>query len=162
MKSGGMKQFGILQEEDFTIDENGKYILNGPNQSELAGTWYPGDVRYADLDGDDKISKGDNTLENHGDKKIIGNSTPRFQYGITGNISWKNFDLNIFFQGIGKKMFGLVKMYSGVVPVLPVIGKCIKIRGLLNALMLNTPCMQDEDKTNTLKRLTSSMELIFV
>lgn len=106
MKMGeiwGYETVGILQEEDFTIDENGKYILNGPNQSELAGTWYPGDVRYADLDGDDKISKGDNTLENHGDKKIIGNSTPRFQYGITGNISWKNFDLNIFFQGIGKK-----------------------------------------------------------
>ena len=42
-------------------------------------------------------------MENPGDRKIIGNSTPRLQYGITGNISWKNFDLNIFFQGIGKK-----------------------------------------------------------
>ena len=99
----GYETVGILQENDFTIDENGKYILNGPSQNKIAGSWYPGDIRYADLNNDDEISTGDNTLENPGDRKIIGNSTPRFQYGITGNISWKNFDLNIFFQGIGKK-----------------------------------------------------------
>ena len=106
MKMGeiwGYETVGILQESDFTIDENGKYILNGPSQNKIAGSWYPGDIRYADLNNDDEISTGDNTLENPGDRKIIGNSTPRFQYGITGNISWKNFDLNIFFQGIGKK-----------------------------------------------------------
>ena len=106
MKMGeiwGYETVGILQENDFTIDENGKYILNGPSQNKIAGSWYPGDIRYADLNNDDEISTGDNTLENPGDRKIIGNSTPRFQYGITGNISWKNFDLNIFFQGIGKK-----------------------------------------------------------
>ena len=80
-----------------------EYILNGPDQSKIAGTWYPGDIRYADLNNDNEVSTGDNTLENPGDRKIIGNSTPRLQYGITGNISWKNFDLNIFFQGIGKR-----------------------------------------------------------
>lgn len=109
MKMGeiwGYKTVGILQESDFTVDENGKYTLIGPAQNKVtttASTWYPGDVRYADLNNDNEISTGDNTLENPGDRKIIGNSTPRFQYGITGNISWKNFDLNIFFQGIGKK-----------------------------------------------------------
>lgn len=106
MKMGdiwGYETVGILQESDFTKDENGKYILNGPDQSKITGTWYPGDIRYADLNNDNEISTGDNTLENPGDRKIIGNSTPRLQYGITGNISWKNFDLNIFFQGIGKR-----------------------------------------------------------
>lgn len=106
MKMGdiwGYETVGILQESDFTTNENGKYVLIGPNQSKVHSTLYPGDVRYADLNDDDEISPGDNTLENPGDRKIIGNSTPRFQYGITGNISWKNFDLNIFFQGIGKK-----------------------------------------------------------
>lgn len=109
MKMGeiwGYKTVGILQESDFTVDENGKYTLIGPAQNKVtttASTWYPGDIRYADLNNDNEISTGDNTLENPGDRKIIGNSTPRFQYGITGNISWKNFDLNIFFQGIGKK-----------------------------------------------------------
>lgn len=106
MKSGeiwGYETIGILQENDFTIDSNGKYILNGPSQSKIAGNWYPGDIRYADLDGNGEISNGDNTLENSGDRKIIGNSTPRYQYGITGNLSWKNFDVNIFFQGVGKR-----------------------------------------------------------
>lgn len=106
MKMGeiwGYETVGILQESDFTIDENGKYILNGPSQDKITGSWYPGDVRYADLNNDGEVSTGDNTLENPGDRRIIGNSTPRFQYGITGNISWKNLDLNIFFQGIGKR-----------------------------------------------------------
>ncbi|MBC8619884.1 TonB-dependent receptor [Parabacteroides faecis] len=106
MKMGeiwGYETIGILQESDFTIDENGKYVLIGPSQTKINSTIYPGDVRYADLDGDGEITKGDETVENPGDRKIIGNSTPRFQYGITGNISWKNFDLNIFFQGIGKR-----------------------------------------------------------
>ena len=106
MKMGeiwGYETVGILQEDDFTIDENGKYVLIGPDQSKVHKTLYPGDIRYADLNDDGEISNGDNTLENPGDRRIIGNSTPRFQYGITGNISWKNLDLNIFFQGIGKK-----------------------------------------------------------
>lgn len=106
MKMGeiwGYETVGILQEDDFTIDENGKYILIGPDQSKVQSTIYPGDVRYADLDGNGEISPGSSTVDDPGDRKIIGNSTPRFQYGITGNISWKNFDLNIFFQGIGKR-----------------------------------------------------------
>ena len=107
MKMGeiwGYETVGILQESDFTVDANGKYILNGPSQTKVAsGTWYPGDVRYADLNNDNEISTGDNTLENPGDRKVIGNTTPRYQYGITGNISWKNIDLSIFFQGIGKR-----------------------------------------------------------
>lgn len=106
MKMGeiwGYETVGILQENDFTIDENGKYTLIGPSQTKISSTIYPGDVRYADLDGDGEITKGDETVDNPGDRRIIGNSTPRFQYGITGNISWKNFDLNIFFQGIGKR-----------------------------------------------------------
>ena len=106
MKMGeiwGYETVGILQESDFTVDENGKYTLIGPSQTKIQSTIYPGDVRYADLDGDGEITKGDETVDNPGDRKIIGNSTPRFHYGITGNISWKNFDLNIFFQGIAKR-----------------------------------------------------------
>lgn len=116
MKMGeiwGYQTIGILQENDFTV-EDGKYILKGPSQKKIASTWYPGDIRYADIGGkkdekgnsigsDDEISTGDNTLENPGDRRIIGNNTPRFRFGVTGNISWKNFDLNIFFQGIAKR-----------------------------------------------------------
>jgi TonB-linked SusC/RagA family outer membrane protein len=117
MKMGeiwGYETVGILQESDFTIDENGKYILNGADQTKLSSNWYPGDIRYADIGGkvdengnsigsDGEISSGNGTVANPGDRKIIGNSTPRFNFGLTGNVSWKNFDLNIFFQGVAKR-----------------------------------------------------------
>lgn len=60
---------------------------------------------YKDLDGNKKINNGSNTLDDHGDLKVIGNTTPRYQYGITANMSYKNVYLNVFFQGIGKRDF---------------------------------------------------------
>ena len=44
-----------------------------------------------------------NNVFNPGDKKIIGNSTPRYHYGINLGADWKGFDLGIFFQGVGKR-----------------------------------------------------------
>lgn len=74
------------------------------DQSEIyGGGWYPGDVKFKDLNGDNKINYGKGTLEDPGDRKVIGNSEPRYAYGIKINAEWKNFDLNIFFQGIGKR-----------------------------------------------------------
>lgn len=58
---------------------------------------------YADLDGDGKISNGTNKLGDTGDYRIIGNSTPRFKYGITLDAAWKGFDFSIFMQGVGKR-----------------------------------------------------------
>ena len=112
----GFTSLGILQKEDFTTDENGKMILNGATQSDLASTWYPGDLRFEDFGGkegddenlssvgpDGKVSYGQNTVSNPGDRKVIGNSTPRFRFGVNGNISWKNLSLGVFFQGVGKR-----------------------------------------------------------
>lgn len=78
-----------------------------PDQSKLGNgnKWGPGDVRYADLNGDRIIDWGDKTVGNPGDTKIIGNKTPRFQFGITGNIAWKGVDFNLFIQGVGKRDF---------------------------------------------------------
>jgi len=42
-------------------------------------------------------------VSNPGDQKIIGNSTPRYQYGINLTAQYKNFDLSIFAQGVGKR-----------------------------------------------------------
>lgn len=79
-------------------------IAKAPSQKQIySGLLYPGDIRYADLNGDSVISTGSNTVANPGDRKIIGNSTPRFQFGLNSNFSWKGFDLNIFFQGVGKR-----------------------------------------------------------
>ncbi|WP_290091592.1 TonB-dependent receptor [uncultured Bacteroides sp.] len=86
------------------IFQNEEEVANHVSQSEIyGGEWYPGDVKYKNLDGDDKISYGKNTVDNPGDRKIIGNSEPRYCYGIKADAQWKSFDLSIFFQGVGKK-----------------------------------------------------------
>lgn len=89
-------------------DAAGKYILNDkiPSQSKHEASWFfygPGDVKYKDLNGDGLIYTGTNTLDDHGDLKVIGNSTPRYQYGIRLGGDWKGFDFNVFVQGVGKR-----------------------------------------------------------
>ena len=86
---------GIFQ----TADE----VANAADQSALGANWRPGDIQYADLNGDGMITPGNNTLSNPGDRRVIGNNTPRLSFGINNNVSWKNFTLNAFFQGIWKR-----------------------------------------------------------
>ncbi len=61
-----------------------------------------GDVKYVDLNGDNIIGPGANTVDNPGDRKIIGNSQPRFQYGFTLGFDWNGIDFSAFFQGVGR------------------------------------------------------------
>lgn len=51
---------------------------------------------------------GVGTKDNHGDLKVIGNSQPRFEYGIRLGGAWKGFDIDAFFQGIGKRDYWAV------------------------------------------------------
>lgn len=60
-----------------------------------------GDMRYIDLNGDGIITAGKNTLQEPGDQKVIGNSLPRWSYGIRLSANWKNWDVQLFLQGIG-------------------------------------------------------------
>ena len=79
-------------------------VASWADQSQFySGTWNPGDVKYVDRNGDGKITRGLNTLSDPGDQHIIGNNTPRYQYGVILNGAWKGFDLNIFIQGVGKR-----------------------------------------------------------
>lgn len=44
---------------------------------------------------------------------IIGYANPRFTYGFTNSISWKNFSLDIFFQGVsGNKVMNATRILS--------------------------------------------------
>lgn len=61
-----------------------------------------GDIKYVDVNKDGKINTGDNTLTNPGDRKVIGNKLPRYNYAIKGDFSWYGIDLSVFFQGVGK------------------------------------------------------------
>ena len=63
---------------------------------------FAGDMKFADLDGNGKIDKGAEKVGDSGDWQIIGNSQPRYNYGVNLNASWNGFDLAVFFQGIGK------------------------------------------------------------
>lgn len=63
---------------------------------------HAGDLRFADLDGDNIISTGENTVDNPGDRRIIGNSEPRYQYGANLAFQWYGFNFSVFFQGIGR------------------------------------------------------------
>lgn len=65
--------------------------------------WGAGDLMYVDVNGDGKVNQGNNTLEDHGDKKIIGNSTPRYNFGLVLDVAWKGIDLRAYFQGVGKR-----------------------------------------------------------
>ncbi len=62
-----------------------------------------GDIKFLDLDGDNTISIGKNTVDDPGDRRIIGNSQPRYHYGATAGFSWAGIDFSIFFQGIGRR-----------------------------------------------------------
>ncbi|QZE12744.1 TonB-dependent receptor [Halosquirtibacter laminarini] len=76
------------------------------DQSALSGNhWQAGDIKYADTNGDKKVDRGDNSLDDHGDLSIIGNTTPRYQYGLSLNASYAGFDASIFMQGVGKRDF---------------------------------------------------------
>lgn len=52
----------------------------------------PGDAKYVDIDRNGVIDKDD--------IGIIGNAQPKFTYGINNTFRFRNFDLNIFFQGV--------------------------------------------------------------
>lgn len=79
-------------------------IDNAPSQAAIwGGKWEPGMVRYEDLNGDGVVDYGNNTLDDHGDRRIIGNSTPRYTFGITVGAEWKGFDFDMFWQGTGKR-----------------------------------------------------------
>lgn len=76
------------------------------DNSALAGyTWLAGDIKYADLNHDNKIDRGSNTLNDHGDRKIIGNTTPHYKFGFNLNVSYKGFDFSTFVQGVLKRDF---------------------------------------------------------
>jgi TonB-linked SusC/RagA family outer membrane protein len=53
----------------------------------------PGDIRFQDLNGDGVV--------NNSDRTNIGHFLPDFSYGVNASANWKNFDLTMFWQGVG-------------------------------------------------------------
>lgn len=115
----GYESNGLFQKEDFvwegdaikqTQQADGQFkntMAEGvANQYILESGLFkfsPGDVKFVDLNGDGVINYGTNTVGDPGDRKIIGNSQPRYQYGFRISSEWKGFDISIFCQGVGKR-----------------------------------------------------------
>ena len=90
---------GLFQSQE-EIDNHADQTLI---QSSSQRVTYPGDVKIKDLNGDGVIDYGNNTLSDHGDKTVIGNSLPRFSYSLNLSGDWNNFFVSAFFQGVGKQ-----------------------------------------------------------
>lgn len=73
-----------------------------PTGFAIASGGVAGDPMFTDVNGDQTITTAD--------RKIIGDPNPDWNMGITNNFSYKNWDLNIFFQGsYGGDVFNLTK-----------------------------------------------------
>ena len=102
--------WGYMADDFYTVDDfeststwilkEGVTKLDGYNPR-------PGDLKFKNLRDDEKgtnlISSGNNTVDNPGDRRVIGNSTPRYLYGINLGASYGGFDLSVFMQGTGKR-----------------------------------------------------------
>lgn len=80
-------------------------IDNSPTQN-LGSTVKPGDIKYRDVNGDGKIDGSDQVMISpYG-------TTPRIQYGLGMNVTYKKFDFGVFFNGSAKRTI----MISGISP----------------------------------------------
>lgn len=101
--------WGYVSDGFYTIDD-----FDGP------GTWQlkdgvasldgynprPGDEKFVNLNDDrgtNEINSGLNTVDSPGDQKVIGNSTPRYNFGVNLGVSYKGFSLSAILQGTAKR-----------------------------------------------------------
>ncbi|WP_229598324.1 TonB-dependent receptor [Runella aurantiaca] len=65
----------------------------------------PGDVKYIDRNGDNRLTVGKGNVDDFGDLVYLGTDQPRLLFGSTLGFDWKGFDFMVFFQGVGKRRF---------------------------------------------------------
>ncbi|MEO6960376.1 MAG: SusC/RagA family TonB-linked outer membrane protein [Puia sp.] len=91
-----IRNSGIFQSDKEVQD----YV--GPGGTEIQPNAKAGDLKFVDQNHDGKIDDND--------RVYMGNAFPKFTYGFTANLTWKNFDLSLFFQGVtGVKLFHAFK-----------------------------------------------------
>ena len=90
------QQFGYIAERLFIDEED---VSNSPKQ-EFGGVVMAGDIKYKDINGDDKITEEDMV-------PIGFPMTPKITYGFGLSAGYKNFDFSVFFQGNALNSFWL-------------------------------------------------------
>ena len=100
----GYESDGIFQSQD-EIDALTYEDDNGVTQLTYGSNVGPGDYRYVDRNKDGQL--------NEEDKVKIGSPYPDFTMGITGDISYKGFDFNLFmYWSYGNEIFNTVKVFT--------------------------------------------------
>lgn len=88
------------------VNQDGTLKTGTPDQSYLQNGSFrfgAGDIKYKDLNNDGKIDTGKGTIDDHGDLKRIGNQLPRYEYSLRVGAMLKGFDVEVLFQGVGKR-----------------------------------------------------------
>jgi TonB-linked SusC/RagA family outer membrane protein len=67
--------------------------------------WFAGDIKLKDQNGDGFVNIGTNRVSDPGDRTIIGNSAPHYNYSMTFEADYSNIFFSMFFQGIGKQQW---------------------------------------------------------
>lgn len=96
--------WGYETEGFFTSEED---VKNHASQklyfASNSGTWLPGDIKFKDLNDDGVIDYGTNKVDDAGDRKVIGNTTPRYTYSFNLGADWNGIFFSAFFQGVGRQ-----------------------------------------------------------
>ena len=102
---------GTITQEGLPYQSYLMYIFDGiyQNQAEIDNgptpivKPKPGDMKYRDVSGPNGVPDGKITTD---DRAVVGGAFPKFNYGLTVNAEYKNFDLSFFFQGVqGRKIY---------------------------------------------------------
>lgn len=105
----GFETDRYFEASDFSgVDAKGNYIpvegvASQVNLQTGKFVFGPGDIKFVDQNNDGVIDGGKGTADDHGDLVVIGNTQPRYQYSLRIGGDWKGFDLDLYFQGVGKR-----------------------------------------------------------
>ncbi|MDR1667976.1 MAG: TonB-dependent receptor [Bacteroidales bacterium] len=94
----GFRTEGLFPTEAATAGYNNTLFKSSNNN-----VWHAGDLEIANLNGNDRIDRGEQTVDDPGDMVILGNTEPRYQYSFTLNLDWNNIFVSAFFYGVGKQ-----------------------------------------------------------
>lgn len=93
----GFKVIGLIQESDLDSDGN-------PTIPIASGESTPGSWKFQDTDGSGVVTDDD--------RVIIGDPTPDFIFGWNNDITFKNFTLGVFVQGVvGNDLMNLDRLF---------------------------------------------------
>ncbi|WP_425883115.1 SusC/RagA family TonB-linked outer membrane protein [Parabacteroides sp. ASD2025] len=88
----GLPFNSIYGYESMGLFQSDEEVAEAPFQNSKTGA---GDIRYKNQNGDNKIDAND--------RVVLGDPNPHFLYGLNLSFDYKNFDLGMFFQGIGQQ-----------------------------------------------------------